>query len=180
MIACLDVHYRGAAARAACVVLQSWTDRSPVASYVAPITDVQPYEPGRFYLRELPCLLTVLRLLTMSPDVLVIDGYVWLSPDRKPGLGAHLHSALGDASSVIGVAKTEFLALHASPLVELVYRGTSTRPLFVTSVGIDPDRAGALVRSMHGDHRIPEALRLADRLARSRADAPSSSTKVVS
>ncbi|OGA44428.1 MAG: hypothetical protein A3F74_18730 [Betaproteobacteria bacterium RIFCSPLOWO2_12_FULL_62_58] len=77
-----------------------------------------------------------------------------------------MHEALRRASPVIGVAKTEFVALHGSPLVDLAYRGLSKKPLFVTSIDIDLREAGALISSMHGSYRIPEALRLADRLAR--------------
>ncbi|MFY0538676.1 hypothetical protein [Nannocystis pusilla] len=37
----------------------------------------------------------------------MIDGHVWLGPDR-PGLGVHLHRALGEAIPVVGVAKNPF------------------------------------------------------------------------
>ena len=166
MIACLDVDYRDSRARAACVLLESWSSQVPAHTYVADIADVRPYEPGSFYLRELPCLLSVLRLLSTMPKFLVVDGYVWVSADGEAGLGAHLHAAVHEASPVIGVAKTEFIKLRGSPLVELVYRGGSKKPLFVTSVGIGIQEAGARVRSMHGAHRIPEPLRLADRVSR--------------
>jgi|SRR5437667_1494987 len=165
MIACLDVRYRDARARAACVLLESWSSHMPAHTYVADIADVQPYAPGSFYLRELPCLLSVLRLLSTMPKFLVVDGYVWVSADGEAGLGAHLHAAVHEASPVIGVAKTEFIKLRGSPLVQLVYRGESKKPLFVTSVGITVQDAGERVRAMHGAHRIPAALRLADRLS---------------
>ena len=130
------------------------------------VSAVAPYVPGNFYLRELPCLLAVLPRLPAVPACIVVDGYVWVSAQGKPGLGARLHAALSHAAPVVGVAKTAFKPLHGSPLVELVYRGGSARPLFVTSLGIDVARAGVLVRSMHGRYRIPDALRRADHLAR--------------
>ena len=167
MIACLDVNYKDAHARAAGVVLESWTQHTASATYFTDLTDVHPYEPGGFFRRELPCPLAVLRLLSALPRVLIVDGYVWTSPERKPGLGAHLHEALSRKSIVVGVAKTEFIALAHSPLVQLVYRGSSRAPLFVTSIGFGPQEAGTLVSSMYGDHRIPDALRVVDRLARS-------------
>ena len=167
MIACLDVHYKDAHARAAGVVLESWTQHTPSATYFTDLTDVHPYEPGSFFRRALPCLLAVLRLLPALPRVLIVDGYVWVSPEREPGLGAHLHEALSLKSIVVGVAKTEFIALTHSRPVQLVYRGSSRAPLFVTSIGFGPQEAGTLVRSMYGNHRIPDALRVVDRLARS-------------
>src|SRR3954462_13309614 len=123
MIACLDVHYWNTHARAACVLLADWSDRLPAGSHLAEVNDVEPYQTGSFYLRELPCLLAVLRLLTTPPAALIVDGYVWISPDGKPGLGAHLHEAINGAVPVVGVAKTQFMTLMDSPLVVPVQRG---------------------------------------------------------
>jgi deoxyribonuclease V len=64
---------------------------------------------------------------------------------------------------VIGVAKTAFhTATHAVP----VRRGTSARPLFVTAAGMPRDEAAELVQHMAGQHRLPDAIRRADTLAR--------------
>jgi deoxyribonuclease V len=66
---------------------------------------------------------------------------------------------------VIGVAKTAFrTAIHAIP----VRRGTATRPLYVTTAGIPLSRAATLVKGMAGAHRLPDALRRVDALARGR------------
>ncbi len=62
-IAFLDVGYKGTGARAACVLADSWESESPNSTYVQDIDAVEPYEPGKFFLRELPCILSVLRLL---------------------------------------------------------------------------------------------------------------------
>jgi len=168
IIACLDVDYRGARARAACVVIDSWTTAKPVAVYTREIEDIQPYEPGNFYRRELPCLLSVLQLLPERPDVVVVDGYVWLSSTDRPGLGAHLHAALNRYTSVVGVAKTAFVGVESSTIVVAVARGSSKKPLYVTSVGVDPEVAAGWIRSMAGRSRIPDILRAADQLARSK------------
>jgi deoxyribonuclease V len=165
LIAFLDVDYRNGGARAACVLVRSWADPAPASSHVADIDVVSPYEPGRFYLRELPCLVRVLRLLPEEPAILVVDGYVWLGDDRRPVLGAQLHEARGK-TPVVGVAKTKFRGLEGSSLMEPVYRGRSANPLYVTAAGIDLSVAVAAVASMHGEHRIPGILRLTDRLAR--------------
>lgn len=107
MIACLDVYYESTSARAAGLTLANWNDVQAIDTKVVEIASVQPYEPGQFYRRELPCLLAVLEKLQFV-DTVVVDGYVWLDGKDKPGLGAHLYEALGRKSVVIGVAKTEF------------------------------------------------------------------------
>jgi deoxyribonuclease V len=124
---------------------------------------VAPYEPGRFYLRELPCLLAVLARAPAPLAAAVVDGYVWLADETRPGLGAHLFESLGGTVPVVGVAKTRFAgAERALP----VTRGDSLRPLWVTAAGIDPTEAAEHVRRMHGPFRIPTALRRVDRLCR--------------
>ena len=99
---------------------------------------------------------------TISPvTTIVVDGYTWLSPGRK-GLGMHLWDSLGGTISVVGVAKTPFKDTAA---IE-VFRGTSKRPLFVTSQGIDPQEAARLVETMAGRHRFPDMLKRVDHLCR--------------
>ena len=94
-------------------------------------------------------------------ELLVIDGYVDLDPDGRPGLGAYANQEFG--APVIGVAESCFLtATHAIA----VLRGLSRRPLFVTAAGVPLSDAAELVRDMSGAHRIPDALRLVDRLTR--------------
>ena len=162
MIACVDVDYRDSAgAVAAAVVIERWDDEHPLTETTARIATIVDYEPGAFYLRELPCLLEVLSSLS-DIDTVVIDGYVWLAKDR-PGLGARLFEALGRSKVVIGVAKTSF---HDNDAAIEVARGASARPLYVTAEGIDVTRAADDVRRMHGAHRIPTILKRVDRLAR--------------
>lgn len=65
--------------------------------------------------------------------------------------------------AVIGVAKNSFKqTAHATKL----YRGGSTRPLFVTAVGIPTAEAADKIAAMHGPHRIPLILRRTDQLSR--------------
>lgn len=47
-----------------------------------------------------------------------------------------------------------------------VLRGCSARPLYVTAAGMEVAEAARVVAAMAGDHRMPEALTLVDRLAR--------------
>ena len=162
MIACVDVDYRNVGAVAACVSFRAWSDGRPAAEFVVQISDVEPYQSGQFYRRELPCILAVLKSLPDLPQVIVIDGYVWLG-DRQPGLGAHLYEALERRVAVIGVAKTRFV--RAEP-VELVLRGRSRSPLYVTAVGMDLAEAANRIRTMHGSCRIPTLLKRVDQLSR--------------
>jgi deoxyribonuclease V len=163
VIACLDVHYRDPDAVAACVLFHDWSDAVAAVEHVARIAVVAPYVPGRFYLRELPCLLRVLADYPTLPAVIVIDGYVWLGGEEKPGLGAHLHAALHRSVPVIGVAKRPFRG--GGPAVAIT-RGRSRSPLFVSAAGVPLPAAAACIRRMHGPHRLPTLLRRADGLSR--------------
>lgn len=161
MFAAVDVHYPPAGgARAALVLASDATFSAIVSEKTTFIEHVAPYQPGEFYRRELPPIRAV--LTDVDPlDLLIIDGYVTLDPTGRPGLGAYAHAEF--AVPVIGVAKTSFTpATHAIP----VLRGTAKRPLYVTSAGIPPADAAQLVQSMTGKHRLPDALRRADALAR--------------
>jgi deoxyribonuclease V len=168
-IAFVDVDYKGTGARAACVLTESWEAESPISTYIRDIEAVEPYAPGNFYRRELPCILAVLRMLPSLPDTVVVDGYVWLSSVDRPGLGARLYEALGRGTPVVGIAKTAFKGAESCDCVVQVLRGVSRHPLFVTAVGIDPNIVAECVCRMAGKHRIPLILRITDRLCRSRA-----------
>jgi len=164
----VDVHYPPAGgARAAAVVAADVTFGDLLADRTAHLPQVRPYRPGQFWLRELPPLHVVLDGLEQM-RLLVVDGYADLDPAGRPGLGAHAHAEFG--VPVIGVAKTTFrTATHAVP----VLRGErSTRPLFVTAAGMPRHDAADMVRHMAGRHRLPDALRRADALARGRPLAP--------
>jgi deoxyribonuclease V len=157
----VDVHYpRTGGARAAAVLAADAAFAHVLAERTAVVPRVPPYQPGEFYLRELPPLHAVLDGLS-GLGLLVVDGYADLDPGGRPGLGAHAHAAFG--IPVIGVAKSRFrTATHAVPVV----RGSAVRPLFVTAAGMPGAEAAELVRRMAGRHRLPDALRRADTLAR--------------
>jgi deoxyribonuclease V len=157
----VDVHYLSdTLARAAVVAAHdrklasvAWTDTAEVPVQAA-------YRPGEFYRRELPPLRAVIER-SARLELIVVDGYVDLDPAGRPGLGAHVHAEYG--VPVIGVAKTPFkTATHAAS----ISRGRSARPLYVTAAGVAIEDAARVVAEMAGSFRIPDALRLADRLAR--------------
>lgn len=178
MIVALDVAYHPDHALVGLVGFEAWTDAEPsderVVRVEGPPAD---YEPGAFYRRERPCLLAALATLAARPEVVVVDGYVFVGPGR-PGLGAWLAAALAEAPPapssatasassaapiVVGVAKSGFSgATHALP----VHRGDSRRPLYVDALGVEPETAAAWLRAMHGPHRLPSLLRRVDQLTR--------------
>lgn len=165
MFAATDVHYLpDGDARAALVLAPDKTFSTIAIEERVSIPAVAPYQPGSFYLRELPCLRAVLARSLPSVELLIIDGYVDLDPSGRPGLGAHAYKEFG--VPVIGVAKTPFeTATHAIP----VRRGESAvNPLYVTAAGLLLADAAALVEGMSGRHRLPDALRRVDQLARGR------------
>jgi deoxyribonuclease V len=161
VIVAFDVHYGERSARVGCVGFHAWDEAAPAFERAVAVPGAPaPYEPGNFYLRELPALLAAVRALPERPAVIVVDAYVSLG--ARPGLGGHLFEALDRAVPVIGVAKSEF---HGSSAARVV-RGASKKPLFVSAAGIPQDIAAAHVRAMHGAHRVPTLLARADRLAR--------------
>lgn len=161
----MDVQYLDdGGARAALVVAEDAAFATPTEERTVLVDQVAEYRPGRFFERELPALEQVLS--GVAPlDLLIVDGYVDLDPEGRPGLGAHVADA-GLAPVVLGVAKTRFrAATHAAE----VLRGQSSRPLYVTASGLSIGDAAELVRGMAGDARLPDALRRVDRLARGAA-----------
>jgi deoxyribonuclease V len=170
MILAVDTHYGARDAVTAGVWFAGWTDgvarrEDVVRRAVAP----EAYRPGELYRRELPPILELLGASAEQPDAVVVDGYVWLDSAGAPGLGAHLHHALGGRVAIVGVAKTAF---KGSPHARRVLRGQSASPLFVTAAGLDVAAAAALVASMHGPHRLPTLLKRVDRLCRDAAATP--------
>ncbi len=157
----VDVDYRETDAVAAAVVAQSWDTGAAIETRTARITAVEPYKPGAFFERELPCILQVLALVKTDYRAIVIDGYVDLDEHGRPGLGAHLHMKINVV--VVGVAKTAF---HGSSFAVPVVRGTSHKPLYITARGIEKEHAAALVLRMHGSHRLPTLIKEVDTLAR--------------
>ena len=162
--AAVDVHYPAiGGARAALVLAPDPRFAEIVEERVCWLPEVAPYQPGRFFVRELPALRAV--LADAGPLALVvIDGYVDLDPHRRPGLGTRLYDQV--RIPVVGVAKTAFrTATHAIA----VRRGSAVRPLYVTAAGIAAEQAATLVAGMAGPYRLPDALRRVDALARATA-----------
>lgn len=157
----VDVQYLDDSLARAAVVAAGDSRFAVIASTSTAVVAAEAaYRPGEFYRRELPPVQAVIpRSGTLA--LIVVDGYVDLDAAGRPGLGAHVHAQYG--VPVIGVAKTPFrTATHAVQ----VLRGRSARPLYVTAAGMPMADAANLVHEMAGSFRVPDALKLADRLAR--------------
>jgi deoxyribonuclease V len=162
MNAILDVAYRDRSAVTACVAFQGWTDVRPHAVNTFAMEGIADYVPGRFFERELPCLMDALDRMDGKFDVVVVDGYVHLKPPRIKGLGHHLAESMGYPAAVIGVAKNPLtIADRFIP----VCRGKSRRPLFVSSINMPVRQAADLITGMSGEYRIPALIRIADQAA---------------
>ena len=164
MILAIDVKYSEHHSAVAGVGFADWADDAPAVELVSFLEVPAAYQSGQFYKRELPCILKLLEEHELQPECIVVDGFVYLNGCSKPGLGRHLYDALDGKVPVIGVAKNPFKGI--GPEYE-VYRGTSKKPLYVTAVGIDTDKAKELIRTMHGKDRRPTLLKRVDQLCRS-------------
>ena len=148
---------------AAGIAFADWASGEIARTVIVRIDKAKPYRAGRFYERELPCVLELLEEFGAQPATLIVDGYVTLGGAGRDGLGAHVFRELGGRVPVIGVAKNKFAD---TPADTEVLRGTSTRPLYVTSRGIAHAEAKRLIRDMHGDNRMPTLLTAVDRACR--------------
>jgi len=166
MILATDVHYANSTATAAGVLFEHWSDPEPKREYVQKIEEVAPYESGHFYKRELPCILKLLKTHRLSVDCIVVDGYVYLDDDLRPGLGKYLFDALDGSVIVIGVAKAAF---QSTSKESEILRGKSEKPLYVTTTSKLDTAKGNIMR-MHGEFRIPTLLKRVDNLCRAKLE----------
>ncbi|MBO9205413.1 MULTISPECIES: endonuclease V [Niastella] len=165
MILAIDVHYKENTAKAVGALFQNWGDAVAQQHILKYIKEVAEYEPGSFYKRELPCILEIFKDVDLSTiSYIVIDGFVVLDDAGKPGLGAYVYESIQQQVPVIGVAKTGFHQNQQQVIP--VLRGTSDRPLYVTSVGIELPQAAEFVKSMHGEFRLPTVLKELDRITK--------------
>lgn len=163
MILATDVHYTNSIAMVAGVLFRQWDAESPEHEYTCKVEGIAPYESGNFYKRELPCLLALLNKHHLTVGCIVVDGYVHLDEDMRPGLGKVLFDALGGTVPIIGVAKNPFPGIGDN---HKIMRGKSKNPLYVTTTGNLTD-AKNNIEGMYGEFRIPKLLKRADQLCRS-------------
>jgi len=159
------VHFEGAQAHAAAAAFDAWDAAEATQTYVSRISHVEPAVRGELDLRELPCVMQLLREHGLEPELILVDGFVHLDADETPGLGQHLYHALGGRVPIVGVSKKRLAGLGAQ---FEVMREEEAQPLYVTCAGIDIGAAKARLRAMHGRKRLPTLMKLAARLAKNK------------
>jgi deoxyribonuclease V len=170
----VDVGFRGELARAAAVAVR-FPDLTPLAQAVAEVPVTFPYIPGLLAFREAPAILAALERLSLSPQVLMVDGH-GISHPRRMGIATHLGVYLDLPS--IGCAKSKLWGRYEMPLDEpgawsplwdgeemigaVLRTQAGASPVFV-SIGhrISLENAIATVMACVRGHRLPEPTRLA-------------------
>jgi len=159
----LDVQYNNNEnAIVACIGFENWNDKKPIYKKTHFIENIEPYQAGSFYKRELPCLLKALKELD-NIEYVVVDGYIWLENESYYGLGMYLYDALDRKIPIIGVAKNKF---NNTPKRCELFRGESKKPLYISSVGVELEEAKEYIANMSGKYRFPKLLKDVDSLAR--------------
>lgn len=145
-----------------------------------------PYISGLLSFREAPAILDALDRLAAPPDLVMVDGQGIAHP-RRLGIASHIGVLTG--LPAIGVAKSRLIGRHDEPGPEpgdwapLVDRGEvigavlrsrrSVRPLYVSpGHRVSLATAIALVMRCCRGLRLPEPVRLADRVSRMHPRAP--------
>jgi deoxyribonuclease V len=183
-VAGIDVAYGrrgGTVARAAAVVFDLAT-LVPMDEAVVEVPNAFPYVPGLLSFREAPAALSALARLKVTPHLLMCDGQGIAHP-RRLGFASHLGLSLDRPS--IGVAKSRLIGEAAAPADErgaftpLIDHGEvigavlrsrpGAKPIHV-SIGhrVSLPTAIALTLACTKRYRLPEPVRLADRLSKFR------------
>jgi len=160
----LTVHFDATRARAAAVAFDAWDAPEAAKTFVTQIAQVEKPARGESDLRELHCMMQLLREHRLAPELIVIDGFVHLDADESPGLGLYLFHALGGSTPVMGIAKSSRIGLSAQ--FEVMREEEGAKPLTVTCAGLDIGAAKVRVRAMHGRKRVPTLMKLLGRLAK--------------
>lgn len=165
MILAFDSYYFDDKAKTVSISFGDWHDEYALQIKEETLRGVASYEPGAFYKRELPCILSLLKQWDLAVvDTIIIDGYVVLDDDGSLGLGGYLYEELKKSIPIIGVAKTKYQK-NNNNVIE-VKRGISANPLNISALGIGMVKAAKLIESMHGIHRMPTLLQKLDSLTK--------------
>lgn len=165
MILAFDTYYYDNKAKTVCITFIKWDDKEPCKFYTEFSDAFEPYISGEFYKRELPCILSLLKLIDLrNVEAIIVDGYVVLDDEENYGLGGYLFDKLNKAIPVIGVAKSSFAKIRKNK--QEIFRGKSKKPLYITCLGMDINIAKQKIIEMNGGFRIPALLKRLDQLTR--------------
>ena len=187
LIAGVDVGFeQGGKVTRAAVVVMDYLSLQPVEYQLVRQPTRFPYVPGYLSFRECPAILSALDALQQRPELLLCDGQGIAHP-RRFGVASHLGVLTGLPS--IGVAKSRLVGSYTEPGQEkgewqplwdrderigtVLRSRRAIKPLFV-SIGHAVDLPTAVKIVMHccQRYRLPEPIRLADRLASDRSAMP--------
>lgn len=183
LVAGLDVAFPegGACTRAAIVVLEY-----PSGRWCTQVVHEQettfPYVPGYLSFREAPALLAAWQQLKCKPQLLLCDGQGIAHP-RRFGIASHLGVLLN--LPAIGVAKSRLMGVadepgpekgERTPLLDgdeqlgwMLRSRRGVKPLFVSPGHLlDVESAAELTLAACTRYRLPEPIRLADKLSKIR------------
>lgn len=163
MIVAIDVYYKEKTATSVAVLFE-WEDNVPKEIIIEETSDFEEYVPGKFYRRELPCILSLLKKISIDTiEVLIVDGHVY-TDNETIGLGGYTWEALNKKIPIIGVAKRPFFSNKET--VKEIYRGKSKHPLYISSIGLKLNKAAELIQNMKGEYRMPAILKELDKVTK--------------
>lgn len=152
----------------------------PLESIIVTAPTSFPYIPGLLSFREAPVILQALEKLGRPPDILFIDGHGIAHP-RRLGIASHIGVLTG--LPAIGVAKSVLCGNYEEPgpakgsATPLIHKGEkigtvlrsrdNVKPIFISpGHRIVHESAVALVLRCLTRYRLPEPVRLADKLSK--------------
>ncbi len=163
----------------AAVAVLSYPELKPVEIKVVTDRLNFPYVPGLLSFREAPLVLAACEKLTLTPDILMVDGQGIAHP-RRLGLASHLGLFLDIPT--IGCAKSRLCGRHEEPentagsytelhdggevIGAVVRTRTGVKPVYV-SIGHKIDLPSAIHQVLEccRGYRLPEPTRLAHQAA---------------
>ncbi|MEZ5648666.1 MAG: deoxyribonuclease V [Alphaproteobacteria bacterium] len=164
------------------IVVTELPNLKPKCFMTARLAITFPYIPGFLSFREIPVIMAALSQLTEKPDLLMVDGQGIAHP-RRFGIASHL-GVLTDLPT-IGIAKSRLVGYYEEPRNQKGAKaflfdgeehiGTVLRsqdnmlPIFISpGHRISQDTAVDIAIQCLKFHRLPEPMRLADKLAKQR------------
>lgn len=137
------------------------------------------YIPGQLAKRELPFFIELHKHFPILPDYIIVDGNGRFHPDKN-GLACEISQFLNERVPVIGVAKNlykfpgikienSFIHYQNEIVAYQLLSGFAIKPVYVSiGGGLTLNKAIEIVKSC-SIYRIPEPIRFADKLSRSRS-----------
>ncbi len=172
-LAGLDVSYVGDLGVGVAVLL-TYPQLDPVEYIIVKGRVGVPYIPGLLAFREAPLLIKALELLSVRPDLLVVDGHGVTHP-RRFGIASHVGLVTGTAS--VGAAKSllygkvvdsgsERLIVVDDLVGGLVVRRGRREVYLSIGYRVSLDNLRVLSKTLFKHHDLPEPTYLADRVAK--------------